>query len=181
MVPGEVKMYSCGPTVYGPIHIGNLRAALTADLFYRFFKHFGYRVTYVRNYTDIDDKIIHQAQKENTTCESITEKYIAYAEKDYALALMEEPTHKTRVTEHLPEIIEMIGNIIGNGKAYTTPSGDVYFSIDDFPGYGKLSSRVNPRGIHRGGADARGGTSSVRPWPASGSGRRWTCIMGAKT
>ncbi len=141
MVPGEVKMYSCGPTVYGPIHIGNLRAALTADLFYRFFRHFGYKVTYVRNYTDIDDKIIQQALKESATCESVTEKYIAYAEKDYALALMEEPTHKTRVTEHLPEIIEMIGKIIGNGKGYTTPSGDVYFSIDDFPGYGKLSGK----------------------------------------
>jgi cysteinyl-tRNA synthetase len=114
---------------------------LTADLFYRFFKHFGYRVTYVRNYTDIDDKIIHQAQKENTGCDEITTKYIAYAEKDYALALMEEPTHKTRVTEHLPEIIAMIESIIRNGKGYSTPSGDVYFAIDAFPTYGALSGK----------------------------------------
>jgi cysteinyl-tRNA synthetase len=141
ITPGEVKMYSCGPTVYGPIHIGNLRAALTADLFYRCLKHFGYQVNYVRNYTDIDDKIIQQAKKEGTSCEEITEKYIAFAEKDYALALMEEPTHKTRVTEHLPEISAMIEQIWRNGKAYVAASGDVYFSIDRFPGYGSLSGK----------------------------------------
>ncbi len=138
---GEVKMYSCGPTVYGEIHIGNLRAALTADLFFRFFKKFGFKVNYVRNYTDIDDKIIKKAAEEGVPMEAITKRYIESAEKNYALALMEEPTHKTRVTDHLPEIISMIDSILKNGKAYVTGQHDVYFSIPDFPSYGQLSGK----------------------------------------
>ncbi len=141
MVPGEVKMYSCGPTVYGDIHIGNLRAALTADLFYRFFKKMGFRVTYIRNYTDIDDKIIHRAREEGSTLEVVSKRYIEEAEKCYAAALMEEPTQKTLVTEHLPEIIAMIEAILKNGKGYATPAGDVYFAIDAFPAYGGLSGK----------------------------------------
>jgi cysteinyl-tRNA synthetase len=139
--PGKVRFYSCGPTVYAPIHIGNLRAALTADLIYRFFKHMGYEVNYVRNYTDIDDKIIKRAIDENTTLEAITKKYIDYVEQDYAYALMEQPTHKTKVTDHLPEIISMIESIIQNGHAYVTPDQEVLFSIPSFPNYGKLSGK----------------------------------------
>lgn len=149
LVPGKVSMYSCGPTVYGFIHIGNLRAALTADLFYRFFKRFGYEVTYVRNYTDVDDKIIKRARDENTTCDGITRKYISEVEKDYALAGLEEPTHKTLVTEHMPEIIQMVDDIIRNGKAYAVRDSEgldpnaqeVFFSIESFPEYGKLSGK----------------------------------------
>ncbi len=149
MSPGKVKMYSCGPTVYGFIHIGNLRAALTADLFYRMFLRFGYEVTYVRNYTDVDDKIIKKANAENTTCDLITSRYIDEVEKDYALAGLAEPTHKTKVTEHMPEIIHMIEDILKNGKAYTAedPEGmdplakEVFFSINDFPTYGQLSRK----------------------------------------
>ena len=127
LVPGEVKMYSCGPTVYGLIHIGNLRAALTADLFYRMFKRFGYKVNYVRNYTDIDDRIIKLAVDGGVPMSTITEKFISSVEKDYALAAMEEPTHKTKVTDHMPEIIEMIGDIVKNGKAYVAADGEVFF------------------------------------------------------
>ncbi len=147
--PGKVKMYSCGPTVYGFIHIGNLRAALTADLFYRLFKRFGYDVTYVRNYTDVDDKIIKRANEEKITSDDVTRKYISEVEKDYALAGLMEPTHKTKVTEHLPEIITMVGKIIENGKAYTADDAEgfdptakeVFFSIDAFPTYGQLSGK----------------------------------------
>jgi cysteinyl-tRNA synthetase len=150
--PGKVKMYSCGPTVYGEIHIGNLRAALTSDLAYRFLRRAGFEVTYVRNYTDIDDKIIKRAQEEGVPMEVITRRYIEAAEQCYALAGMAEPTRKTRVTDHLPEIIEMIEAILKNGKAYVAgPSGggparegqssDVYFSIEDFPSYGALSGK----------------------------------------
>ena len=142
LVPGEVKMYSCGPTVYGDLHIGNLRAALTADLFFRFFRYFGYQVTYIRNYTDIDDKIIKRAREEGVSMDAITRRYIEAAEKTYALALLEEPTRKTRVTEHLPEIVSMIESILKNGKAYETPGRDVYFSIRDFPSYGSLSGKT---------------------------------------
>ncbi len=139
---GEVKMYSCGPTVYGFIHIGNLRAALTADLFFRFFKRFGYKVTYVRNYTDIEDKIIAKANEEKISFEAVTKKYIEEVERDYALAQMDEPTHKVKVTDHLPEIISMTEKIIKNGKGYVAKDGEVFFSIQAFPTYGALSGKT---------------------------------------
>lgn len=141
LTPGKLKMYSCGPTVYGFIHVGNLRAGLTADLFYRFFKYFGYDVTYVRNYTDVDDKIIKKVLEEKTTLKELTGRYIQEVEKDYALAGMLEPTHKTLVTDHMPEIISMIERILENKKAYQTDDGEVLFSIDAFPTYGELSGK----------------------------------------
>lgn len=147
--PGKVRFYSCGPTVYGNIHVGNLRAAMTADLFYRALMKFGYAVTYVRNYTDVDDKIIAQARVEGITAEALAKKYTAEVERDYAAAGMLEPTHKTTVSGHIKEIIEMIEKIIKNGKAYTAepPNGsepgakEVFFSIESFPNYGKLSRK----------------------------------------
>jgi len=139
--PGRLRFYSCGPTVYGNIHIGNLRAALTADAFYRWFKRAGYEVTYVRNYTDVDDKIISRAAEEGITPDALARKYTQEVEKDYALAGLEEPTHKTRVTDHIPEIIAMIEKIIARGTAYIAPGGDVLFSVESFPGYGRLSHR----------------------------------------
>ena len=142
LTPGKVKMYSCGPTVYGFIHIGNLRAALTADLFFRFFKHFGYDVTYVRNYTDIDDKIIKRANEEGIPHDQLTKKYIQEVEKDYALAGLLEPTHKTLVTDHLPEIISMIGSILKNEKAYVAPDGEVFYDVRAFREYGELSGKT---------------------------------------
>jgi cysteinyl-tRNA synthetase len=138
---GKVKMYSCGPTVYSFIHIGNLRAALTADLFYRFFKRFGYDVNYVRNYTDIDDKIINRANEENVSSETITTRFTTEVEKDYALAGLLEPTHKVKVTEHLPEIITMIENIVKNGNGYVAKDSEVFFDIHSFPTYGQLSGK----------------------------------------
>ncbi len=147
--PGRVRMYSCGPTVYGLIHVGNLRAAMTSDLFYRSLKKFGYDVIYVRNYTDVDDKIIKRAKEEGITSDEIGKKYIAEVERDYAAAGMLEPTHKTLVTDHIPEIITMIEKIIANGKAYAADAPDgseagareVFFSIENFPSYGKLSRK----------------------------------------
>ena len=139
--PGKVKFYSCGPTVYNLIHIGNLRAALTADLLFRWFKRAGYEVVYVRNYTDIDDRIIQQSIQEGIPAEAVSRKYIQEVEKDYALAGLEEPTHKTKVTEHIPEIIAMISKILEHGQGYVAPSGEVLFSVEAFEGYGKLSHR----------------------------------------
>lgn len=144
--PGKVKFYSCGPTVYDFIHIGNLRAALVADLIYRFLKKAGFEVTYVRNYTDIDDRIINKANASHSNMDAVSKKFIQEVEKDYALALMEEPTHKTLVTEHIREIISMIQKIIENGHAYVVPEGssgnsEVFFSIKDFPRYGQLSGK----------------------------------------
>jgi len=113
---------------------------LVSDLALRVFRRAGYDVTYVRNYTDVDDKIIAQAAKEGGTSESVAEKYIVEVEKDYAAAFMLEPTHKTRVTDHIPEIVAMIERILANA-GYLLPSGEVLFSIDRFERYGKLSRK----------------------------------------
>lgn len=139
--PGRVKMYACGPTVYNLIHIGNLRAALVADLVYRYLKYAGYEVSYVRNYTDIDDKIIQKAIEDGVEFTEITKKYISEVEKDYAVTGLLEPDHKTLATEHIPEMIEMIQKIIDHGKGYVAEDGEVFFSIQDFEGYGKLSHK----------------------------------------
>ena len=139
--PGQLTMYSCGPTVYGLIHIGNLRGGLVSDMFYRYFKRVGYDVQYVRNYTDVDDKIIKRAHEEKITPEEVAQKYIQEVEKDFAVSGMLEPTHKTTVTTHMKEIIAMIEKIISNGKAYVADDGEVLFSIDQFPTYGELSHK----------------------------------------
>jgi cysteinyl-tRNA synthetase len=139
-VPGKVSFYSCGPTVYNFIHIGNLRAGLVSDMFYRYLKRVGYDVNFVRNYTDVDDKIIKRANEEKIASDVLAKKYIVEVEKDYAVAGMLEPTRKTLVTDHIEPIIQMIEKIIANGKGYTV-DGEVYFAIDSFPTYGKLSHK----------------------------------------
>ena len=141
ITPGKVKFYSCGPTVYGPIHIGNLRAALTSDLFFRCLRAIGYDVDYVRNYTDIDDRIINQAVAAGVVSTEISGKFIREVEQDYRVAGMLEPTHKTLVTEHVPEIVAMIEKIIAKGGAYVADDGEVLFAIESFPDYGKLSGK----------------------------------------
>lgn len=140
-VPGKLTMYSCGPTVYNFIHIGNLRGALVSDMFFRYFKRVGYDVVYVRNYTDVDDKIIQKATDEKTTSEAVAHKYTREVETDFAMAGILEPTHKTTVTTHIAEIINLVKRIIDNGKAYVIDSGEVLFSIESFPEYGKLSHK----------------------------------------
>jgi cysteinyl-tRNA synthetase len=140
-VPGKVSFYSCGPTVYGLIHIGNLRGGLVADLTFRYLKRAGYEVNYVRNYTDVDDKIIKKGHEEGLAPEEVAKKYTIEAERDYAMAGMLEPTHKPSVTTHISEIIALIQRIIANGVAYVASDGEVLFEINRFPGYGKLSHK----------------------------------------
>jgi cysteinyl-tRNA synthetase len=139
--PGKLTMYSCGPTVYNFVHIGNLRGGLVSDLFFRYFKRVGYDVTYVRNYTDVDDKIIQRGHDEGIPPQEVARKYTMEVEKDFAVAGMQEPTHKTTVTTHMPEIIALVERLVANGKAYVIDTGEVLFSIADFPGYGKLSHK----------------------------------------
>ena len=139
--PGKVSFYSCGPTVWGSIHIGNLRAALVADLVNRVLKRAGYDVCFVRNYTDVDDKIIERGKKEGKTALEVADFYLKEVEKDYAVAALLEPTHKCRVTETIPEIITMIEKIIAKGHAYVIDTGEVLFSVASFPNYGKLSHK----------------------------------------
>ncbi|MCC7442624.1 MAG: cysteine--tRNA ligase [Bdellovibrionales bacterium] len=139
-VADKLSLYSCGPTVYNLIHIGNLRSGLVADMMFRYFKRAGYEVNYVRNYTDVDDKIIQRGHDEGSSPEAVAKKYTQEVEKDYALAGMLEPTHKPKVTETIPEIIAMIGDIIQAGQGYVV-DGEVFFGVDKFPGYGKLAGR----------------------------------------
>ncbi|MBR0152063.1 MAG: class I tRNA ligase family protein, partial [Synergistaceae bacterium] len=126
--PGQVSFYSCGPTVYGHIHIGNARPFIVFDVLRRWLEHEGYKVTFVQNFTDIDDKMIHRAHKEHTTVKALAEKFIAEYFKDAdALGIRRADVHP-RATEHIPEIIATIERIIANGHAYVS-EGDVYFDI----------------------------------------------------
>ncbi|MCK5391879.1 MAG: cysteine--tRNA ligase [Deltaproteobacteria bacterium] len=136
----KIKMYVCGPTVYSSAHLGHARAAVTFDVIERFLSHIGYEVTYVRNFTDIDDKIINKANETGVPAQEISEKYIQEYKEDMASIGVKPPTIQPKVTEHVPEIIEMIGRIIDNGHAYQS-GGDVFFSVKKFNGYGKLSRR----------------------------------------
>ena len=135
-----VKMYVCGPTVYDHAHIGHARSAVVFDVIRRWLEYRGYKVIYVRNYTDVDDKIIRRAKEEGISWKEVAGKYIASYEEDMRALNVKEPTYKPRVTEHIREIIEMIDGLIEKGYAYEA-GGDVYFSVKKFPEYGKLSKR----------------------------------------
>ncbi len=136
----KIKMYVCGPTVYSSAHLGHARAAVTFDVIERFLSHIGYEVTYVRNFTDIDDKIISKANEAGVPAQEISEKYIQEYKEDMASIGVKSPTIQPKVTEHVPEIVEMIERIIDNGHAYQS-GDDVFFSVKKFKGYGKLSRR----------------------------------------
>jgi cysteinyl-tRNA synthetase len=138
--PGEVRMYVCGPTVYDDSHIGHGRAAVTFDIIQRYFKFRGYRVNYVRNYTDVDDKIINRANQDKVDAADIAEKYIKSYEDDMSGLGVEQPTVRPRVSEHIPDIIETIQRLIDKGFAYVS-AGDVFFAVRKFHRYGALSRR----------------------------------------
>jgi len=138
--PGEVRMYVCGPTVYDHSHIGHGRAAVTFDFIQRYFKFRGYRVNYVRNYTDVDDKIINRANQEKVEAAVIAEKYIKSYEDDMSGLGVEKPSSRPRVSEHIPEIIGAISMLIDKGFAYVSGK-DVFFAVRKFHRYGALSRR----------------------------------------
>ncbi|HYB20854.1 MAG TPA: cysteine--tRNA ligase [Thermodesulfobacteriota bacterium] len=137
---GKVKMYVCGVTVYDRGHIGHARAAVVFDVIFRFFRHLGYEATYVRNYTDVDDKIINRANREGVSSKVIAERYIQEYEQDMQALGMERPTHEPRATENIPQIISLVKKLVDKEFAYVI-DGDVYFSVEKFPPYGKLSGR----------------------------------------
>lgn len=138
--PGKVKMYVCGPTVYNFFHIGNARPFLVFDAFRRYLEYRGYEVTYVQNFTDVDDKIIAKANEENVDSNVISEKYIqAYYEDADALGICR-ATHHPKVTENIDEIIAYIETLIEKSHAYAV-DGHVYFSVNSFEEYGKLSGQ----------------------------------------
>lgn len=138
--PGKVKFYTCGPTVYGHIHIGNLRGGLVADLLVRYLRRIGYAVEYVRNYTDVDDKIIKRGLEEKKPAAEVAKFYTQEVERDYAMAGMLDPDQKPSVTTHIPEIIRLTEKIISHGNAYVV-DGEVLFSVESFKTYGELSRK----------------------------------------
>ncbi|MHC1725705.1 MAG: cysteine--tRNA ligase [Syntrophobacteraceae bacterium] len=138
--PGKVRMYVCGITVYDFCHIGHARSGIVFDVIYRYFLHLGYEVTYIRNFTDIDDKIIRRANEEGTDYRTIADRYIqAFYEDMDCLGLLR-PTLEPLATDHIPEMIEIVQRLIDKGAAYKSGT-DVYFKVDRFAGYGKLSGR----------------------------------------
>uniref|UniRef100_A0A453IZA8 cysteine--tRNA ligase n=1 Tax=Aegilops tauschii subsp. strangulata TaxID=200361 RepID=A0A453IZA8_AEGTS len=140
-VEGKVGMYVCGVTPYDFSHVGHARAYVAFDVLYRYLKFLGYEVEYVRNFTDIDDKIIKRANQNGETVTSLSSRFIAEFLADVAELQCLPPTHEPRVTEHIDNIIDLIKEIIKNDKAYVV-DGDVYFSVDNFPEYLSLSGRI---------------------------------------
>lgn len=140
MVDGHVGMYVCGPTVYDISHMGHARATIVFDVVARYFKFSGYSVTYVRNITDIDDKIINKANAEGVDFKVITERYVKSFHDDMIDLGNEPPTIEPKATEHIDDIIAIIEKLMEKGVAYQV-GGDVYYSVDKFGEYGKLSGR----------------------------------------
>ena len=137
---GEVRIYACGPTVYNFFHIGNARPFIIFDTLRRYLTHKGLKVTFVQNFTDIDDKLIRRAEEERTTVEEIADRYIEEYFKDAdSLGVLRADVHP-RATRHVGEIIKIISRLIKNGYAYEA-QGDVYFDTQAYPGYGKLSGQ----------------------------------------
>ena len=139
--PAHVRMYVCGMTVYDYCHVGHARVMVVFDLVQRWLRASGYRVTYVRNITDIDDKIIRRAVETGETIGSLTARFIGYMEEDAAALGVQKPDHEPRATEYVPQMLAMIGALEGRGLAYRSRSGDVNYAVRKFPGYGKLSGK----------------------------------------
>ena len=138
---GKVGIYACGPTVYNYFHIGNARPFITFDVLRRQLEREGYDVTFVQNFTDIDDKMIRRANEEGITVKELADRFIAEYYVDAKALGIRPATVHPRATEHIGEIIALITRLIENGHAYAVPSGDVYYRVSAFPGYGKLSGQ----------------------------------------
>lgn len=137
---GEVKMYVCGPTVYDYLHVGNFRGAVFFNLVRNWLEHIGFNVTFVYNFTDVDDKIINRALADKVDSSEISEKYIAEFKKDYSALKLRPHDHNPRVTEFMKPIIQMVEDLINRDKAYVV-NGEVLYSVRSFEGYGKLSNK----------------------------------------
>ena len=136
----KVGMYVCGVTVYDYCHIGHGRSAVAFDIIYRYLKHKGYNVIFVKNFTDVDDKIINRANNEDKNCREISEKYIEEYYRDMKKLNIEKPTYEPRATEHINDIIGLVKRLIDKDFAYDI-DGDVYYSVEKFKDYGKLSHK----------------------------------------
>ena len=138
---GHVGMYACGVTVYDDNHIGHAMQAIFFDVIRNYLEYAGYKVTYVRNYTDVDDKIINRANKLSISPRALSESVIESSIEDLAELGVKPATHEPKVSENIPEISSLIEDLISKGAAYATPTGDVYYRVRSNPDYGKLSNR----------------------------------------
>jgi cysteinyl-tRNA synthetase len=138
---GEVRMYVCGMTVYDYCHIGHARMLIAFDMVQRWLRARGYRVTYVRNITDIDDKIIRRAVENGETIGALTARFIAWMNEDLATLGLQPPDHEPRATQFVPQMLSLIGRLEERGLAYQAQSGDVNYSVRKFPDYGRLSRK----------------------------------------
>jgi cysteinyl-tRNA synthetase len=147
--PTHVRVYSCGPTVYGPAHIGNFRSFLFADLLIRYLRYRGYNVTWVMNVTDVDDRIIKGAQAEAITIGELSEKYRKILVSDMQSLGIAMPDVMPKATENIPQMAELIQALLDRGNAYRTEDGSIFFRIASWPDYGRLA-RLDPEGMRVG-------------------------------
>ena len=141
LVAGKVGMYVCGMTIYDLCHMGHLRMMMAFDVVFRWFQASGYEVTYVRNITDIDDKIIKRALERGITIRQLTDDMIAAMHADFAEVGVLRPTHEPRATEYVPQMLALIGQLEDRGLAYRAADGDVNYAVRKFEGYGRLSGK----------------------------------------
>ena len=139
--PGKVRMYVCGMTVYDLCHLGHARVMVVFDVVYRYLRALGYDVTYIRNITDIDDKIIARANENGESFIELTERFIRAMHEDSTALGVLPPSDEPKATSHMGEILAMIDKLIINGHAYAVDNGDVYYNVRSFPEYGKLSGK----------------------------------------
>lgn len=141
LTPGVIKMYVCGPTVYNFFHIGNARPFVVFDTMRRYLEYKGYKVIFVQNFTDIDDKMIRRANEEGVTVPEVANRYIKEYYTDADALSVERASANPRATEHIGDILKLVQTLIDKGHAYAADNGDVYFSVRSFRGYGKLSGQ----------------------------------------
>jgi cysteinyl-tRNA synthetase len=141
LVAGQVRMYVCGMTIYDLCHVGHARMMMSFDVVQRWLKASGYQVTYVRNITDIDDKIIRRAVERGITIRQLTEEMAQAMHEDIGAMGIEPPTHEPRATEYVPQMLDLIGKLEQRGLAYRASHGDVNYAVRKFDGYGKLSGK----------------------------------------
>ncbi|MDQ6964517.1 MAG: cysteine--tRNA ligase, partial [Mariprofundales bacterium] len=141
LLPGRVGLYLCGVTVYDYSHIGHARVMVAFDTIYRWLQHLGYTVNFVRNFTDIDDKIIARAKQEGESISSLTSRMITAFHQDVDALGCLRPTTEPRATAHMASMIEMIAELLQRGNAYIARSGDILYAVRSFPDYGELSGK----------------------------------------
>ncbi len=165
LTPGKVGFYACGVTVYDDCHLGHARSCVVFEVLVRYLRRRGLEVTWVRNYTDIDDKILRRAQELGVPWQEVAARYIASFQEDMAALGVPPAQLEPRATDHIPEMLDLIRRLEHQGFAYLGAGGDVYFRVRRFPGYGKLSGQ-SPEDLEA-GARIEVARTRKTPWTSS--------------